>query len=100
MKQAKVLSDRELMRLLKVVDTGRHGPRNRVAMMLSHYAGLRVGETAHLTVVDIQNPDGSIMDQVHLDSAYSKAGIGCTFIINAKLTKELKKPSEPTSFPI
>lgn len=91
MKQAKVLSDKEFKRLLKVVEAGRHGPRNRVAIMLSHYAGLRVGEIAHLTVGDIQNPDGTIVDQLHLNPAYTKGGIGRTIFINTKLTKELKK---------
>lgn len=91
MKQAKVLSKEELKRLITVVDAGAHGERNRAALMLSHYAGLRVGEIAYLTVGDILNEDGSIVDQLHLNPAYTKGGIGRTVFVNAKLSKELKK---------
>lgn len=91
MKQAKVLSKEELKRLITVVDAGAHGARNRAALMLSHYAGLRVGEIAYLEICDIQNEDGSIVDQLHLNPAYTKGGIGRTVFVNAKLSKELKK---------
>lgn len=90
MKQAKVLSDKEFKRLLKIVSAGNHPSRNRLAVMLSHYAGLRVGEIAHLTWGDIQNSDGSIVDQVHLNPAYTKGGVSRTIFINAKLSKEIK----------
>ena len=46
MKQAKVPNSAEMRRLLAVIDAGRHAPRNRVGVMLSHLAGLRVGEIA------------------------------------------------------
>jgi hypothetical protein len=36
MRQAKVVSEAELKRLLAVVEGGRHAARNRVAIMLSH----------------------------------------------------------------
>jgi integrase/recombinase XerD len=90
MKQAKVLSDKEFKRLLKVVGAGNHASRNRLAVMLSHYAGLRVGEIAHLTWGDVRNTDGSIVDQVHLNPAYTKGGVSRTIFINAKLSKEIK----------
>ncbi len=38
MKQAKVLTDKEFKRLLKVISITRHAQRNRLAIMLSHYA--------------------------------------------------------------
>ena len=53
MKQAKVLTDAELKRLLAVIANDRHSERNRIALMLSHLAGLRVGEIAALSVSDI-----------------------------------------------
>ena len=52
MKQAKVISTEEMKRLLAIIEAGRHATRNRVAVMLSHLAGLRVGEIASLTVRD------------------------------------------------
>ena len=41
MKQAKVLTDREMKRLLAVVADDLHNERNRLAIMLSHLAGTK-----------------------------------------------------------
>jgi len=91
MKQAKVLTETELKRVLAVVSAGRHAARNRIALMLSHYAGLRVGEISHLKIGDILLDDGSINDQLHLNPAYTKGGHSRTVFINVKLAKELQK---------
>jgi len=48
MKQAKVINETEMKRLLAVIDAGKHSERNRCAMMLSYNAGMRVGEIASL----------------------------------------------------
>lgn len=50
-KQAKVLSESELKRLLAIIAQRKHAARDRAAVMLSFYAGLRVGEIAALTAV-------------------------------------------------
>ena len=55
MKQAKVLTDKEIKRLLAVIANGKHPERNCLAVMLSHLAGLQVGEIAALTVGDIMD---------------------------------------------
>ena len=44
MKQAKVLNDTEMKRLLAVVDVGKHAGRNRAAVMLSYLAGFPMRE--------------------------------------------------------
>lgn len=38
MKQAKVINETEMKRLLAVIDAGQHSERNRYALMLSYYA--------------------------------------------------------------
>ena len=38
MKQAKVLTDKEFQRALKIISAGRHAKSNRIAILLSHYA--------------------------------------------------------------
>ena len=45
-KQAKTLTATELRRVLDYVATRKHAPRNRCVLLLTHYAGLRVGEAA------------------------------------------------------
>ena len=71
MKQAKVLTDAEMKRLLAVIANSRHAERNRLAVMLSHLAGLRVGEIAALIVGDTVNRDGKVRDQVRLNPAFT-----------------------------
>ena len=56
MKQAKVLTATEMKRLLAVVASSRHAERNRLAVMFSHLAGLRVGEIAGLIFTDVRTP--------------------------------------------
>jgi integrase/recombinase XerD len=55
MAQASVLSDNDIRRVFRIIETTRHAERNRVAFVLSIYAGMRVGEIAALTVRDVIN---------------------------------------------
>ena len=54
MKQARVLDEKELKRALAVAGTGRYGARNQLMLMLSHFAGLRVGVDRRRVGVDQQ----------------------------------------------
>ena len=47
MMQARVLTSQELKRVLTLAAAGRPGQRNCVALLLSHYAGLRVVKLLH-----------------------------------------------------
>ena len=49
MAQAKVLSEQEFKRALAVVAKRRHHARDRLALLLTHWAGMRVCEVAALT---------------------------------------------------
>lgn len=89
MKQAKVLTDNEMKRLLAVIADGRHAERNRLAVMLSHLVGLRVGEIAALRFSDLVDRDGNARDQVRLNSAYTKGGVARTVFINKRLQREI-----------
>ncbi len=89
MKQAKVLTDAEMKRLLAVIANSRHAERNRLAVMLSHLAGLRVGEIAALTVVDVVDRDGKVREQVRLNPAFTKGGVGRTIFVNKRLEREI-----------
>jgi integrase/recombinase XerD len=89
MKQAKVLSKQEFKRLLAVVASNRHASRNRLALMLSFYAGLRVGEIAQLRICDVLNENGTIVDQLHLKAAITKNAHSRTVFFSTKLRKEI-----------
>lgn len=89
MKQAKVLSDAELKRVLAVVASGKHSQRNRLAVLLSHYAGLRVGEIASLTWGDLLDASGEVGSSFHLLGEHTKTGETRAVHVSAKLAKEI-----------
>jgi integrase len=55
MKQAKTLTAAELRRVNDSIATRAHAARNRAMLMMTHLAGLRVGEVAQLTWTDVIN---------------------------------------------
>ncbi len=89
MKQAKVLSEAELKRVLSVIANQRHAARNRIAVMLSFYAGMRVGEIAHLKVGDVIDSEGHVKDQIVLLAHYTKTVEARAVFVNGKLRREL-----------
>jgi integrase/recombinase XerD len=91
MKQARVLTDQEFKRVMAVVLQGRHAARDRAALMLSYYAGLRVGEIAGLRIDDIYDAEGAVREQVRLSSAITKGGHARTVFVNDKLRRELQR---------
>ena len=91
MKQAKVLTDAELKRVLAVVAQGQHARRNRIALLLSHYAGLRVGEIASLRWDDLLDSQGEIRSQFYLLAENTKTNEARAVHMNARLMKELSR---------
>jgi integrase/recombinase XerD len=91
MKQAKVLSEAELKRVLSVIANQRHAARNRIAVMLSFYAGMRVGEIAHLKIGDVIDSEGHVKDQIVLLAHYTKTAEARAVFVNGKLRRELER---------
>lgn len=91
MKQARVLTDAEFKRLLAVVAQMKHSGRNRLALMLSHLAGLRVGEIAALTVQDVLDSDGKVREQLRLRAEITKGGHARVVFLNEKLRREIER---------
>lgn len=91
MKQAKVLTDAEMKRLLAVIADGKHSERNRIAVMLSHFAGLRVGEVASLSVANVVKHDGTVRDELRLNPSQTKGGVARTIFVNKRLQREIRR---------
>ena len=89
MAQAKVLTERELKRALVVAATCRHADRDRLALLLTHWAGMRVCEVAALTRDKVLGPDGEVLDEWRLSSDQTKGDKGRVVFANAKLKREL-----------
>ena len=90
MKQAHVLTQQELKRVLAICQPTKLGKRNRVAILLSHYAGLRVGEIATLKWNDILNQSGNIKLSFYLRAENTKSKQTRAVHISDKLHGELR----------
>jgi integrase/recombinase XerD len=89
MSQAKTLDERELRRVLDHVSTRPHARRNRAMIVMTFYAGLRVGEVAQLQVGDVFDDAGAVKKEIFLDGARVKNKHARTVFLPEKLRKEL-----------
>ena len=89
-KQAKTLTAQELRRVLDYIATRPHALRNRTMLLMTHYAGTRVGEVASLRYADVIDTNGNVRDEVILDAEQTKGRYGRVVFINAKLKRELE----------
>ena len=90
MKQAKILTDAEVKRVLAVIGANRHAKRNRVVFQLSHLAALRACEIASLRVRDVVDSSRKVKSQIVLEASMTKGDERHRVMINTKLQKELK----------
>ena len=88
-KQARVLTDRELQRLLDFVAKGKNAKRNRAILMCQFLAGMRIGEVSALRVFDVLASDGTIRTEIQLSAEQTKGKKGRTVILNQRLQAEL-----------
>ena len=89
MGQASVLTDTEIRRVFRIIETTRHSERNRIAFVLSVYAGLRVGEIAALTVGDVATQNGEVRREIKLGAHQTKGTKGRTVILSERVRKEV-----------
>ena len=91
MSQAKTLTAQELRRVLDYVSSRKHAARNRAMLLMTHYAGMRVGEVAALRVDDVLDRDGHVRNEIRLDADQTKGNHGRVVVVGDKLRKELTK---------
>jgi integrase/recombinase XerD len=89
MAQAKVLSEQEFKRALAVVAKRRHHSRDRLALLLTHWAGMRVCEVAALTIDKVIGPAGEVLDEFRLDTDQTKGSWGRVVLVNQRLRREI-----------
>lgn len=89
MPQAKTLNDNELKIVLAVIATGRNALRNRVMVLMSHLAGMRVGEIAAVKIGDILTSKGIVRDEIHLDAEQTKGKKGRVVTLSNRLRTEI-----------
>lgn len=88
-KQAKTLNERELQRLLDYIAKTKSARRNRTIVLLTHWAGMRIGEVAAVRVCDVLASDGSIREEINLTASQTKGSHSRTVLLNERMRSEL-----------
>lgn len=89
MKQARTLDDKELNLLLLYINTRKHAARDRLIVLLTHWAGMRIGEVAALKLKDVLEIDGTVKQEINLTAEMTKGKFGRAVVLAEKLRKEI-----------
>jgi integrase/recombinase XerD len=90
-KQAKVLNNIEVRKVLDYVATRKHSLRNRALIMMMFNTGMRVSEVASLRIHDVMDSDGNIKNEIRLAAENTKTKEARTVFVNEKLRRELQQ---------
>jgi integrase/recombinase XerD len=90
MAQAKTLNQAEIGQLLSHINTRKYAAQNRSMMLLTHWAGLRIGEVAGLRWSDVTTTDGLVRDEIRLLPNMTKGRHARTVFVSAKLKAKLQ----------
>jgi len=88
-KQAKILTDDHVDKLLRFASTSRYPDRNRLMVLLSVKAGLRAAEIANLTWDMVVDGSGRVGPTIELRDWAAKKRSGRTIPLNATLKTAL-----------
>ena len=89
MSQAKSLNEKELQRLLAYLKTTKNPRRNRAMVLLTYWAGLRVGEVAKLTIANVVDSNWIVKQEIHLQADQTKGSRARIVLMPEKLAYEL-----------
>lgn len=90
-RQAKILSNSQLIAALRATRKTRYPERDRVMLLLSAKAGLRAAEIAGLTWPMLLDAGGELSDTIALANTIAKKGSGRTIPIHPLLRSALLK---------
>jgi len=89
MPQARTLTPRELRRVLDHAASHKHAPRNRLMLLMTHWAGMRVGEVAALRVQDVREATGGVRTEIRLAAEQTKGQHARVVFVSERLRKEI-----------
>ena len=91
MKQAQVLSERDVKQMLSQIARSAYPARNRCMFLLALYSGMRVGELAALNVGDVVDAKGKVREQIMLKPHQTKGRHARTVLLNSQAQAELDR---------
>ena len=89
MAQAKTLSDQELQRALDYTATTKAAVRNRAILLLTHWAGMRIGEVASVRYSDVLSTDFQVLSEIRLSAAQTKGHKSRVVLLSERMQHEL-----------
>jgi len=90
MSQAKVLTEKEVRKVLLFIASRKHSTRNRAMFVLLNQTGMRVGELANLRISQVINQSGEIVEEIRLAPDQTKGSRGRTVVLSVKAQDEIK----------
>ena len=100
MAQARVLTDKELKQVLNYNDAcERHAARNRLMLLLTHWAGMRIGEVVALRVSDVVDEDSKPKSEIQLAPSQTKGRHARTVFVSTRLQREIVKYLQASNTP-
>jgi len=89
-RQAQVLNDKDVKRVLAAITKRSHSSTDRAMFMLSDLAGMQVGEIVALKVSDVFGTEGSVKEKIRISSAQTKGARARTVLLNANSQEEMR----------
>lgn len=90
MSQAKVLSEKDVRKILLYIASHKHAARNRAMFVVLNTTGMRVGELAAIRLCDVLTPTGEIVEEIRLSRDQTKGSRGRVVVLNQKAQEEIK----------
>lgn len=90
MSQAKVLSEKEIRKVLLFIASRKHSARNRAMFIVLNATGMRVGELAALRICDVLTLNGEVVDEIRLAVDQTKGSRGRVVVLNQRAHEEIK----------
>lgn len=91
MKQAQVLTERDVKQMLSQIAHSAYPARNRCMFLLALYSGMRVGELAALNVSDVLDAKRKVREQIMLKPHQTKGRHARTVLLNSQAQAELDR---------
>lgn len=90
MPQAKVLTEKEMRKVLLYCAAHKQAQRNKAMLLMTHLAGMRVGEVAALRLRDVLENDGSVRGEIKLAADQTKGSRGRAVLMPKRLQDVLR----------
>lgn len=89
MSQARTLSDRELQRVIDYTNQTKFAKRNKTILLLTHWAGMRIGEVAAVRYCDVLTTDQKIRTEIYLSAEQTKGSRSREVLLSERMQAEL-----------